>query len=142
MPTNFSNIVVEAAEQKNHICTTIEDINKLDKKRVQYRNNSIVLKIALLILTTIVLIILIISHNELIRNISGVVYICILVPAVYLLTNNKYTITSLTNTIKACSDSIKLRDPTYTEPVFDNISLFTYLFTKVGQKYNTVAVSK
>ena len=130
MPKNFSNIVVEAAEQKHHICTTIEDINKLDKKRVQYRNNSIVL------------IILIISHNELIRNISGVVYICILVPAVYLLTNNKYTITSLTNNIKACSDSMKLRDPTYTEPVFDDISLFTYLFTKIGQKYNTVVVSK
>ena len=40
MPKNFSNIVVEAAEQKNHICTTIEDINKLDKKifytRVHY----------------------------------------------------------------------------------------------------------
>ena len=34
MPKNFSNIVVEAAEQKNHICTTIEDINKLDKDKL------------------------------------------------------------------------------------------------------------
>lgn len=142
MPKNFSNIVVEATEQQNHICKTIEDINELDKKRVQYRNNSIVLKIALLILTTIVLIIIIISHNELIRNISGGVYICILVSAVYLLTYNRYTITSLNNNIKTCSDNMKLRDPNYTEPVFDNISLFKYLFTKIGQKYNTVVVSK
>lgn len=141
---NFANIVADTIEKQQDICNTIPDINKLHKKRVQYRNNNIYLNIALFIVSVIVLIIIIIYNDNKIRTTSGIIYIFILFSHWYFITQNNSKITNINNNINTCLDNVKLSHPQYAEPVFDNISIFEYLynlFTKKGKKYNVVAIA-